>query len=98
MTLEKYKEKIKEIELKAKTEKEKLMKEYAISNNTVVIGEVIEDHIGRIKVEKISFVLSHDGSPHCVYFGIEFTKAGTLSKRENKRWIHQTNLINKKEK
>lgn len=49
-----------------------------MSHNSIAIGDVIEDHIGRIEVEKIRVqMISSGNTPVCVYFGIEITKAGT---------------------
>ena len=53
MTQEAYKEGIKAIDLTAKTEKSKVMIEYASSNNPHKKGDIVTDHSGSIIIEKI---------------------------------------------
>jgi len=93
LDIEEYKKRIKAIEDEAGVKKKSLGVEYAMSHNSIAIGDVIEDHIGRIKVEKISVqMISSGNAPICVYFGIEITKAGTPSQKGTKRWANQSNL------
>jgi hypothetical protein len=68
-----------------------LNKEYALSNNTVKIGDIVTDHIGSVKVEKI--LLWGSIEPSCVYRGIEYTKAGKPYKKGSERDVFQINLI-----
>lgn len=93
MDIEEYKKRIKAVEDEAEAKKKSLGVEYAMSHNSIAIGTVIEDHIGRIKVEKISVQIpSFQSVPVCVYFGVEITKADTPSKKGAKRWVYQSNL------
>ena len=93
MEIEEYKKQIKAIDDEASTKKKSIGVEYAMSHNSVAMGDVIEDHIGRIKVEKISVqILSFQSVPVCVYFGVEITKAGAPSKKGTKRWVYQSNM------
>lgn len=70
-----------------------LSKEYALSNNTVKVGDMVTDHIGAVKVEKILIRVTDE--PSCVYSGTEYTKAGKPTKRGTKRLAYQINLVNK---
>lgn len=93
MEITEYENRLKVIEQEAVAKKKALNAECAISNNTVKTGDVIEDHIGRIQVEKFSVQIPSFGRmPVCAYFGIEITKAGIPSKKGTKRWAHQSNL------
>ena len=69
---------------------QELKSEYAFANNTVKVGDIVTDHIGAVKVEKI-LVWGID-EPCCIYRGIEYTKAGKPTKRGCKRDVYQTNL------
>jgi len=53
MTKEEYHSKIKELEQEVDIKKKLLRREFALSNNTVKIGDILEDHCHRIIVEKI---------------------------------------------
>lgn len=71
-----------------------LDKEYAMANNPYKIGDIIEDHIGRIKIEKISFgyTFPHE-TPGCIYYGIELKKDGTPKKQQDPdRVVYQSNI------
>lgn len=71
-----------------------LDREYAMANNPYKIGDIIEDHIGRIKIEKISFGYSfpHE-TPECIYYGIEVKKDNTPKKKQDlNRKIFQSNI------
>ena len=75
------------------TEVESLYKEFAFSNSNVKIGDFIKDHIGLIKVDKISFV-SHTSVldyPSCIYSGDIFPIIN--SSRKIKRFVYQQNVI-----
>jgi hypothetical protein len=91
--IKEYEERLKAIEHEAGAKKKTLAAECEMSNNTVKIGDVIEDHMGFIQVEKFSVQIPSFGRmPICAYFGIEITKAGTPSKKGTKRWVYQSNL------
>jgi len=67
-----------------------LKKEYALLNNIVKVGDIVTDHIGSVKVDKI--LVWETSDPSCVYKGTEYTKAGKPTKRGNKRNVYQINL------
>lgn len=91
MTIEEYRQKRKELRERHWREEKELAKEYALANNPYSIGDLVTDHIGSIKIEKIQ--ISEDISgPCCVYYGLELKKDGTPTKRGEKRHVYQTNI------
>jgi hypothetical protein len=95
MTPEEYKSKLTAIKLQFEENKSILAKEYAFSNNPYKIGDIITDHIGSIKIEKIQYTLGWESMkelPYCVYSGITLKKDKTPTKTPNQRTVHQTNL------
>ena len=63
--------------------------QYCNENNTVKIGDIVEDHFGKIKVEKIGYYLSD--IPECFYSGIILNKNGSVTKKkDNKRKVYQS--------
>lgn len=86
MELEIYKQKLKELDNEYDEKKNKLSEEYALSNNSIKIGDRFTDHIGTIIVEKIKWTFSGlYGIPSCVYLGLELKKDGTQTKKMTKR-------------
>jgi hypothetical protein len=74
--------------------KNALAKEFALSNNTVKAGDIVTDHIGSIRVEKIKWTKGYGSDyPGCVYFGTELKKDLTPTKKGEKRDVYQYNLI-----
>lgn len=90
MDLEQYKSKIKQIDQKAILRKRHVAKEFALANNKISIGDIISDHIGKIKVIEINIHFSNP--PQCIYVGLELKKDGTVTKREKIRNVYQSNL------
>jgi hypothetical protein len=90
MTRQEYDSKLKEMELDFDRRKTQLAKEFALSNNGYKVGDVFADHIGRIRIEKISFYFSYK-EPSCVYFGLILNKDGSPNKRGKKREAFQIN-------
>lgn len=66
--------------------------EYAHANNPYKEGDVVTDHIGSIRVEKIGVHVS-GGDAQCVYTGVQLKKDGQVSKVQNHTTIYQSNLI-----
>lgn len=93
MTQQQYEDKLNELTNCFEIDKKRLYKEYALSNNTVKEGDIIEDFTGmRIKVDRISVYVSF-GLPQCVYAGFLLTKKGEISKlKDNRSSIYQENL------
>jgi len=92
MTHDEYKEKLKQLEEAYQKEKKQLAVKYAMSNNTVKIGDVITDHIGSIIVDKINVGGYSWRGVECVYEGFELTKRGRPFKNKRRRVVWQSNL------
>jgi hypothetical protein len=73
-----------------------LAKEYALANNPYKVGDLFTDHMGVIRVEKISVHFSSYGMPSCIYYGVIINKNGLYNKRGEKRNAYQTNDEKKK--
>ena len=99
MDKEEYFEKLNAIEREYCDKKRLLAKEYAISNSNIKAVDIIEDHIGKIRIEKISFVqragFNYEDLPYCAYLGSELRKDEVPKKNVYKRYIHQINLKTK---
>ena len=67
-----------------------LKKKYADANNPYKVGDIIQDHIGKGKIEKIAYYFSF--SPECIYYCQELKVDGTPGKNKSRRWIYQNNL------
>jgi len=95
MTKEVYDKKWMEIKISFDAAKNGLYREFAYANNPYKHGDIVTDHIGSIKIEKIQIYLGLNPYPQCVYIGVELTKKGEPNKRGNKRNIYQSNIITK---
>ncbi len=70
-----------------------LERDYAFSNSSVKVGDIVTDHIGSVKVDVILYAIVRDNDyPTCVYRGEELTKAGKARKKQSIRDIYQVNL------
>lgn len=98
MTLEELKQEIAKIDLKASRDKEAAIEQYCFANNPYKVGDIFEDHIGKILIKRISAVgFRYDMPPCCMYYGVSLTKKGEPAKlRDNTRYGWQHNDINKK--
>jgi len=82
----------KEKELKIKA----LKSEFTLSNNTISVGDVIEDYIGFGLVEKISWSHAYGYQlPECSYYCKSLRRDLKPFKNGESRWIFQSNLIKK---
>ena len=90
MTLQEYKNRLKESEEKHRAEIRALRIEFALKNATSTKGDIVTDHMGSIRVEAIS--CGSYGDPQTVYYGIELKKDLTPRKDGAKRWVYQSNL------
>jgi hypothetical protein len=91
MTLEEYKKAVDFIIKQAEIEKKRIATEYALSNNPVSIGDIVEDHFGKFQVTSVGFYYSMP--PCCTYSGIELKKDSTPKKKQSNRVVFQSNLI-----
>ncbi len=91
MTPEEYTEKLNVIKAEYESNRKRLAAEYAFSNNDVTIGDIIEDHCGKIVVESIKFAQINP-FPSCVYYGTQLTLKGEPRKDGKQRGVHQMNM------
>lgn len=91
MDEQELKSKLKQAVENYEAEKNKIYLEFARANNPYKIGDVVTDHMGALRIEKIT-VSVWDSYPSCVYHGVRLTKAGEPSKKETAP-VHQINII-----
>lgn len=94
MNIDGLNERIKEIKERTEKEINNLKRKYASEHSTVVKGDIVTDHIGSVKVERITvhYGYNRDTEPSCIYYGQEITKKGVPFKNESKRSVFQINL------
>lgn len=69
-----------------------IQKDYANSNNTVLVGSIITDDLGTIiEVDRIGVYLSDP--PCCFYWGQEYTKKMEPRKDERRAKVYQSRLV-----
>jgi len=86
---------IKKIAIKSRHSKElmELDYEFAISNNNVKLGDIIESAGFRIQVDSIGTFTSLDSTPKCRYSGFMITKEGKQRKDQRRETIYQNESI-----
>lgn len=93
MTQKEYKERMISIERECARKKKDLNIEYAMSNNPYKVGDVVEDHIGKLKIERTVIDSKPWDLPSCIYYGVELKKDGTPCKRQTNRAVYQDNIL-----
>lgn len=90
-----FQTKLKALKDEAKKKEQDLFIEYAYANNTLKPGDIVTDHIGSIKIEKISVHVSYlsEPKPMCIYIGIELKKDLTPTKVRKERTVYQSNIV-----
>jgi len=95
MDFEEYKNKKSVIEHDYNKRLRALAMDYASSNSSVIVGDIVTDHIGSVLVDNIKFSMSSaNKNPTCVYYGVELTKKMQPRKSGSVRGVWQTNLLN----
>lgn len=93
MTREEFDNRMKELELEFVKNKKALLVNFALSNNTIAVGDIVKDHIGCAEVVKVNNVqCTYNGYSEMKYNCIELKKDGTPKKKETMRWVYQTNI------
>lgn len=93
MTEKEYNKRMMSINIECEEKKRKLIRDYAKSNNPYKIGDVVEDHIGKLRIESIEFYNDQWWQlPSCVYYGVELKKDGTPCKRQTNRPVYLSNI------
>lgn len=90
MTLQEYKNRLKESEDKHRAEIRALRIEFALKNATHTKGDIVTDHIGSIKVDAVC--CGAYGDPQTIYYGVELKKDLTPRKDGAKRWVYQSSI------
>ena len=94
MTREELDVKLGALKTQFEDDTDNLMREYADANNPYVIGDVVQDHIGRLKITAINYYLhSHYDTPCCIYYGSDLKKDGTPKIRQTNRGVYQVDII-----
>ena len=91
MTPKELQKKLEELQLENENNRFNVIREYALSSNPYKVGDVIEDHIVRIKITKILVSIHHR---ECVYLGVKLKKDGTPYKYNPLEKIYQGNILN----
>ena len=68
-----------------------LRQRFLAKHNTIKKGDIIQDHIGRIKVENIDMYNSSD--PCLIFNGLIINTNGKANKALKKRLVYESNLI-----
>jgi hypothetical protein len=90
----------KAIELQEEANKKKVSMinmKFAMSNNSVTVGDIVEDRRGKLRVERIAFTgpsILYGSLPCCIYHGPRLTKKGEARKDGVCLPVYQVNLIN----
>ena len=93
MTREEFDDRLKELQLNFEESKKALSKDFATSNNTIVVGDVVCDHIGCGRVEKLQVTMSGLSKySEMRYWCVELKKDGTPKKNGAFRWVYQSNI------
>lgn len=90
--IEEYKKELKCLAIKHKEEFEELKIKFVEANNPYKVGDIIEDHMGKIKIEKFGVYTTLDHIPKSTYFGIELKKNNEPKKNNKKRTVYQENI------
>ena len=87
---EAYTRLVEEFELKKRV----LSRDYALSNNSVKVGDIIKSARGSILVDEVRFIVSVKGElPACSYWGRVLTRAGVPRKDGSRLRIHQKEVL-----
>jgi len=91
MDLEEYILREKEIRKEADDKLRELAREYAFSNSSVKVGDIVADHFCKIRVEKIRLWFDRR-APSCLYEGPELRKDLTPRKDGRTATVFQSNI------
>lgn len=94
MNKEDYDNRMQEIEKQFQTEKIKLYKDYAFSNNPYKVGDIITDHYQTIRINKMQPTVGFNKYPAYIYIGSRLKKDLTPFKSGETGRIYQGNIKN----
>ena len=89
----------KAIELQEEANRKKVSminRTFAMSNNSVTVGDIVEDRREKLRVVSITFTgpSIYGPLPCCIYHGPRLTKKGEARKDGDRFHVYQVNLIN----
>ncbi len=90
MDTDEYKKIHRETVARHAKELQNIGREYALSKNSVEVGDIITDHFQTICVEKIGVYFCKP--PECVYIGPLLTKKLTPRKNNSTGEVYQSNI------
>lgn len=94
MKEQEYKEKLQQLAKNYEREQKILASKYAHKNNPYKIGDIITDHIGSGRILRCLVHIGMRSALPCMVYECEnLTKIGGVNKREPKRSIYQSNII-----
>ena len=90
MELSELKAKEKQLENDCKKSLNKLYIEYAKSNQSYFVGQIIDNGISRVLIDNVNFSgWSFNSPPCCVYYGVEHTRKNQPYKSGKRAGIRQ---------
>lgn len=92
MKKEEFDNRLKELNLEFDKKKKALFVQFALSNNTITVGDIVKDHTGCAEVIKLSVHCDPNSYSFMKYNCIELTKDYKHKKKEKMRWIYQSNI------
>lgn len=93
MTKEEFDNRLNELQHEFDKSKKELLLDFAISNNTIAVGDVVCDHIGCGKVETLQVTMNLPFKySEMRYWCVELKKDGTPKKNGASRWVYQSNI------
>jgi len=96
MNLENYKEQKRDIERQAEKEKTYLLMKFIDLNNPFTVGDIITDHMGSIRYDKLNYTTSgseRGDIPLPIYIGVELKKDGTPKEIPIVREVYGLNVL-----
>ena len=97
MTIEEYQDKKEKLHKDYQKNLYDLAMEYAKANCIYVAGDIVEDHMGYFKIEKIAYCSTWRSKPSLVFKGVELTKKLVVKKRPTRDTIFSSNIERKVE-
>lgn len=96
MSKEEYLQELADLKKEYEEKRKELARRFCEGNNEYNIGDVVEDHIGKVRVESMYMDWAyHAKFPEMVYKGVELRKDGFQKKYRREREVWQSNLIEK---
>lgn len=92
MTIQEYNDKLKNLEDIYNNDCKLLALKFARENNPYKFGDIIQDSLTKIKIDKVRYTISNK-VPICIYEGIKLNKDNSENKLKKRDVIYQTNIL-----